>query len=79
MDSPCTVTPARIRDTEAGFDRDQRQEMDSLRRDKLSNVDYWKRIYGILFQIPENSSEIPSPCEYISEANRTCIYMKYQC
>lgn len=62
----CTVRLAR--DYSAGFDEAQRSSLKSRKTNRGSKdetthqLDYWKRVYRILFPDVEDTC-IPSPCE----------------
>jgi hypothetical protein len=64
MDTPCTVRERGPVDPIHGFDEQQLNELKSSKRSKSPEVERWKEIYGILFRIPIDSPEMPSPCKH---------------
>lgn len=63
MDTPCTVRERGFPDPIHGFDEDQRRQLVSRKKKNTSEVDRWKEVYSILFRIPIDSPDMPSPCE----------------
>ncbi|KAH7347866.1 hypothetical protein B0T11DRAFT_302994 [Plectosphaerella cucumerina] len=69
MDVPCPVRERGAADPIHGFDEQQRNILKSFnKKSKLTEVERWKEVYSVLFRIPIDSPEMPSPFYEPSDA-----------
>ncbi|KAH6676107.1 hypothetical protein F5X68DRAFT_264302 [Plectosphaerella plurivora] len=70
MDVPCIVRERGAMDPGQGFDEHQKMLLKSGKKSKLTEIERWKEVYSILFRIPIDSPEMPSPFYDASDLTR---------